>query len=80
MKRKTQTIKIEVHPCALKEPCPQTLEISFNNKGYFFHFYINEWGRYVAISNTVGCQEFYGEGANWWWAAQACMEKIMRAQ
>ena len=80
MKQKTQTIKVEVHPCALKEPCPKQLDIRFNGKSYLFHFYINDVGRYVALCNIVGCSEFHGEGANWWIAAKECMYKILAAQ
>lgn len=72
MKRTTQNIKVEVHCCALKEPCPVGLEIAFNGKSYRFHFYINDVGRYVAL-----CQNFHGEGANWWMAANECMGKIL---
>jgi hypothetical protein len=79
LKGKLRTFKYEEHPCAYKEPCPGHLEIKLGeNKSFLFHFYINDVGRYVALSNTVGCQDFYGEGATWWMAANECMEKILK--
>lgn len=77
---KTETFIYKVHPCALTEPVPDTLSISFNNKSYSFHFYINSRGRYVALCNASGCENFHGEGANWWLAAQSCMNKILESQ
>ncbi len=78
MRAKTQNIKVEVHPCALQEPTPQGLEITFNGKSYHFHFYIDTCGRYVALCNNVGCQDAYGEGANWWYAVNECMHKVLQ--
>lgn len=80
MNRKFQNLKVEVHCCALKEPTPGHLEVVFNEKSYRFHFYINDVGRYVALCNTVGCDDFYGEGANWWLAVNACMSKILKSR
>lgn len=66
------------HPCDLEEPAPDNLTITFNNKAYSFHFYVNRSGRYVALTNTIGYQDIHGEGANWWMAANECMSKILK--
>lgn len=75
---KVEAFTYERHPCALEEPAPETLSIKFNEKVYAFHFYINTHGRYVALSNSVGCDGVHGEGANWWMAAQECMSRILK--
>jgi hypothetical protein len=56
---------------------PKTpIEIHFNGEAYMFHLYYNNYKRYVALCNTVGCSDHYGEGADWWSAVNECMSKI----
>lgn len=78
MKQKIEKFNVKVHPCALVEPAPIRLEVNFNGKSYSLHFYVNDVGRYVALCNTVGCQDAYGESANWWMAANECMNKVLK--
>lgn len=68
-------MKINKHPAGLKKPHPQSLEINFSGENYRFHFYINEYGRYVAL--CAGRSDVFGEGHHWWEAAQQCMLKIL---
>lgn len=56
---------------------PKLVDIHIGDKAYMFHFYKNENGRYVALSNTVGCYEEYGEGYSWWAALSECMAKLI---
>lgn len=75
---KYKNFKYKPHPCELKEKCPDKFEMSFSGKTYMFHFYINSYGRYVALCNTYGCENFHGEGAHWFAAASQCMERILK--
>ena len=80
MAERIRSFKYTEHPCHLQEPTPRRLEIHFNGKVYSFHPYINDVGRYVVLCNTVGCDKFHGEGANWWFAVNDCMTKILQDQ
>lgn len=68
---------ISHHHCALEDKCPEKLVIAFNNKDYHIHFYMNSGGRFVALTPMVGCKDVYGEGANWWQAANELMNKLL---
>ena len=68
--------KVEIAKQSLK--APRTAAISFNGLEYNFHFYVNEYKRYVALCNTVGGHDLYGECNTWWAAMNICMEKIMQ--
>lgn len=61
------------HPCDLEDPAPDQLQISFNGNICMISFYVNKEGRYVARSSGG----IFGEGANWWMAANDCMTKIL---
>ena len=66
----------KIHPSALKEPCPDYLKITFNDRTYNFHFYINKEGRYVALCNTGKYHDCFGEDAHWFGAANNCMISV----
>ena len=57
--------------------CPKKVHIEFDGQRYNFYFYVNENGRIVALSNTVGCQNLFGEGHTWWSAIDNFMFRFL---
>lgn len=74
-KKRIPTYKVELAKRALK--APSTVAVAYNGLEYNFHFYVNDVKRYVALCNTVGGHDLYGEGHTWWAAMNVCMEKVM---
>ena len=60
----------------IKKEVPDSASISFDGLTYCFQFYYNERTHCIAISNTVGCDDFHGKGHNWWFAMHDCFRKI----
>lgn len=63
---------------------PPKVEIAINDSVYSFSFYQATWtdqnkARYVAICNTAGCNDVYGEGLGYHRAAFDCFTKLVES-